>query len=225
MGYKENFMDFMVRAGVLTFGDFITKSGRKTPFFINTGNYKTGEQVSALGEFYADCIMENIPDGFDILYGPAYKGIPLAVSTAAALFRKYGVNAGYCFNRKEAKDHGEGGSLIGATPAAGSRVLIIEDVITAGTSVRESIPLLRSAAEVQIAGLIVSVNRMERGQGEKTALAEVEEEFGIKTMSIVSIADIIGHLRGREIDGRVVLDDACVARIQDYLREYGAKQA
>lgn len=222
MGYKEDFIEFMVLSGVLTFGDFVTKSGRKTPFFINTGNYKTGEQISRLGGFYAESIMENISGGFDILYGPAYKGIPLAVGAVSALFQKYGVNAGYCFNRKEVKDHGEGGTLIGCVPKDGDRVLIVEDVITAGTSVRESIPILKAQADVQVAGLIISVNRMEKGQGSKTALAEVEEEFGIKTMSIVNIREIVAHLYGKEINGKVILDDGMRAKIDDYMAQYGA---
>ena len=220
--YKEEFIEFMVQSGVLTFGSFVTKSGRQTPFFINTGNYKTGEQISRLGGFYADCIMDNMKGEFDILYGPAYKGIPLAVSSASALFQKHSVNAGYCFNRKEVKDHGEGGSLIGATLKAGDRVLIVEDVITAGTSVRESIPILKAHADVNVAGLIISVNRMERGQGAKTALAEVEDEFGIKTMSIVNIKEIVAHLHGRSIDGKVVIDDDMRKKIEDYLVQYGA---
>ncbi len=222
MNYKEEFMEFMVRSGVLTFGDFITKSGRKTPFFINTGNYKTGEQISRLGEFYAACIQENLKDGFDILYGPAYKGIPLAVSTASALYRKYGVNTNYCFNRKEAKDHGEGGELIGCKPSDHDRVLIVEDVITAGTSVRESIPLLKAHADADITGLVISVNRMEKGQGTMTALQEVEAEFGIKTMAIVTIREIMDYLHNREIDGKVVLTDEILERIKDYLAIYGA---
>ncbi|HPU58701.1 MAG TPA: orotate phosphoribosyltransferase, partial [Candidatus Avimonas sp.] len=153
MPYKEQFIEFMVRAGVLTFGDFITKSGRKTPYFINTGNYRTGAQAAKLGEFYADCIMENIESGIDALFGPAYKGIPLSVACAIALSNKYGRDLNYCFNRKEAKDHGEGGSMVGYKLKDGDRVVIIEDVITAGTAMRECIPVLKSAANVEIAGL------------------------------------------------------------------------
>ena len=222
MGYKEDFIEFMVQSDVLTFGEFVTKSGRKTPFFINTGNYKTGEQIARLGEFYAACITENMKDGFDAIYGPAYKGIPLSVTASIALFKNHNINTNYCFNRKETKDHGEGGSLIGYKPKDGDRVLIIEDVITAGTSVRESIPLLKAQADVTITGLVISVNRMEKGQGEKTALQEVEDNFGIATMSIVTIEEIVSHLHGREVNGRVVLDDDIRLRIDEYMKEYGA---
>ena len=224
MGYKEEFIEFMLESEVLSFGDFVTKSGRKTPFFINTGKYKTGEQISRLGAFYAECIVENMGDKFDVLYGPAYKGIPLAVSTGIALFKNHGMNVNYCFNRKEEKDHGEGGALIGYAPKNGDRVIIVEDVITAGTSVRESVPLLKSYAEVDIAGLIISVNRMEKGQGEKTAIQEVEDEFGIKTMSISTIKDIVAHLHGKNINGKVALDDEIKKRIDEYMKLYGATQ-
>jgi len=221
MGYKEEFIEFMLESEVLSFGDFVTKSGRKTPFFINTGKYKTGEQISKLGAFYADCIVENIGNKFDVLYGPAYKGIPLAVSAGISLFKNHGMNVNYCFNRKEEKDHGEGGSLIGYTPKNGDRVILIEDVITAGTSVRESVPLLKSYADVNIVGLIISVNRMEKGQGEKTAIQEVEDEFGIKTMPISTIKDIVAHLHGKNINGKIPLDDETKKRIDEYMKLYG----
>ncbi|MCL1911692.1 MAG: orotate phosphoribosyltransferase [Leptospirales bacterium] len=224
MGYKEEFIEFMLESEALSFGDFVTKSGRKTPFFINTGKYKTGEQISRLGAFYAECIVENMGDKFDVLYGPAYKGIPLAVSAGVALFKNHGMNVNYCFNRKEEKDHGEGGALIGYAPKDGDRVIIVEDVITAGTSVRESVPLLKRYADVDIAGLIISVNRMEKGQGEKTAIQEVEDEFGIKTMSISTIKDIVAHLHGKNINGKVALDDEIKKRIDEYMKLYGAAQ-
>ncbi|HEY1405625.1 MAG TPA: orotate phosphoribosyltransferase [Spirochaetota bacterium] len=222
MGYKENFIELMIRSQVLTFGDFVTKSGRKTPFFINTGNYRTGEQIDKLGEFYAHAIHEKIGDSFDVLYGPAYKGIPLAVTTAGALYRNYGKNAAYCFNRKEAKDHGEGGSVIGHKLRDGDRVIIIEDVITAGTSVRESVPLLKAQAEVKIPALVVSVDRMERGSGTLTALKEVEAEFGIMTFAIVTIDEIVEYLFKRNIDGKVLIDETMKARINEYRAQYGA---
>ena len=222
MGYKEEFIEFMLESEALSFGDFVTKSGRKTPFFINTGKYKTGEQISKLGDFYASCIIENMGNDFDVLYGPAYKGIPLAVSAGIALFKNHGMNVNYCFNRKEQKDHGEGGSLIGYTPKDGDRIILVEDVITAGTSVRESVPLLKSYADVNIVGLIISVNRMEKGQGEKTAIQEVEEEFGFKTMSISTIKDIVAHLHGKSINGRVILDNEIKKRIDEYMKLYGA---
>ena len=222
MSYKAGFIELMVRSGVLTFGDFTTKSGRKTPFFINTGNYRTGEQISKLGEFYAEAILHNIKDGFDVLYGPAYKGIPLAVAAASALYSKHNTNAAYCFNRKEAKDHGEGGTIIGHKLCEGDRVVIVEDVITAGTSVRESVPLLKAQARVEIPALLVSVDRMERGSGELTALQEVEDEFNIRTHSIVNIDEIVAYLYNRPVDGKIVLDDTMKSRIDEYRAQYGA---
>ena len=222
MAYKQEFIEFMVKSGALTFGDFITKSGRKTPYFINTGNYRTGAQAAKLGEFYADCIMENIAGRIDALFGPAYKGIPLSVACSIALFNKYGRDVGYCFNRKEAKDHGEGGSMVGYKLKDGDRILIIEDVITAGTAVRECIPVLKSAADIEIAGLVISVDRMERGSGGLSAIEEIKREFGIKTYPIVTVREIIGCLHNRQIDGRVYVDDAVRSRIEEYLKTYGA---
>ncbi|MBQ2896290.1 MAG: orotate phosphoribosyltransferase, partial [Oscillospiraceae bacterium] len=189
MNYKAEFIRFMMDSGVLIFGDFTTKSGRKTPYFINTGNYKTGEQIARLGEFYARCILEHmaagdIPADVTALFGPAYKGIPLVAATAAALYKE-GRNLNYCFNRKEAKDHGEGGSMVGYKLQNGDKVLIIEDVITAGTAVRETLPVLKAAADVQVPGLIISVDRMERGQGELTAIQEIHRDYGIRTFAIV----------------------------------------
>jgi orotate phosphoribosyltransferase len=222
MSYKAGFIELMVRSGVLTFGDFTTKSGRKTPFFINTGNYRTGEQIAKLGEFYAEAILHNVKDGFDVLYGPAYKGIPLAVAAASALYMKHTTNVAYCFNRKEAKDHGEGGVVIGHKLQNGDRVVIVEDVITAGTSVRESVPLLKAQAQVEIPALIVSVDRMERGSGQNTALQEVEEEFNVRTYSIVTIDEIVSYLHNKPVDGTIVLDDAMKLRIDEYRAQYGA---
>lgn len=222
-GYREEFIEFMVRAGVLSFGDFVTKSGRRTPYFINTGNYRTGSQIATLGRYYADAIVERFGDRFDVLFGPAYKGIPLAVTVASQLWAAYRVDRAFCFNRKEAKDHGEGGALVGYRPHDGDRILIVEDVTTAGTSLRETIPILRAAARVEIAGLVVAVDRMERGTGAKAALAEVQETFGFPAHPIVTIRDIVHHLHRRPIDGRVVLDDALEARIAAYLAEYGPR--
>ncbi|HHV50112.1 MAG TPA: orotate phosphoribosyltransferase [Clostridiales bacterium] len=221
MPYKEQFIEFMVRAGVLTFGDFITKSGRKTPYFINTGNYRTGAQAAKLGEFYADCIMENIESGIDALFGPAYKGIPLSVACAIALSNKYGRDLNYCFNRKEAKDHGEGGSMVGYKLKDGDRVVIIEDVITAGTAMRECIPVLKSAANVEIAGLVVSVDRMERGTGNLSAIQQIKEDFGIVTYPLVTVREIIDYLYNREVDGKIYIDGAMRERMENYLKEYG----
>jgi orotate phosphoribosyltransferase len=222
MNYQEQFIEFMVRSGVLTFGDFTTKSGRKTPFFINTGNYKTGMQIAKLGEFYADCIFNHTQGNFDVLFGPAYKGIPLSVAASIALYQKYQLDKAYCFNRKEIKDHGEGGSIVGYKPKTGDKMLIIEDVITAGTSVRESIPLLKAAASVEVLGLVISVDRMERGNGKMTALQEVQEEFGIKTFAVTDIKQILHYLLNREIDGKIYIDDAMKNNIENYLALYGA---
>ena len=163
MNYREEFIHFMVRSGVLTFGDFVTKSGRKTPYFVNTGNYKTGAQAAQLGDYYAACIQERVPDGIEALFGPAYKGIPLVVSAASSLYRNYGRDLPYCFNRKEVKDHGEGGMMVGYRPQDGDRIAVIEDVVTAGTAVKESIQLFKQVADVRMEALFVSVDRMERG--------------------------------------------------------------
>ncbi|WP_206459582.1 orotate phosphoribosyltransferase [Anaerovorax sp. IOR16] len=228
MNYKKNFIEFMVKSGVLTFGDFITKSGRKTPYFINTGNYKTGEQAAKLGQFYAKCIEENRKTGkitgdITALFGPAYKGIPLAVATSISLATEFQCNVNYCFNRKEAKDHGEGGTMVGYKLQDGDKVLIIEDVITAGTAIRECFPILKSTADVKIEGLIISVDRMERGAGNKTAIQEIEEEFGIKTFPIVTVREIIDTLYNTEVDGKVYINDEMKARMEAYLQEYCVK--
>ncbi|NLL11918.1 MAG: orotate phosphoribosyltransferase [Fibrobacter sp.] len=220
--YKKEFIEFMVKSKVLTFGDFLTKSGRKTPFFINTGNYSTGSQLLKLGEYYAESLVRNLPNGFDVLFGPAYKGIPLAVATSMALASRFSRQSAFSFNRKEIKDHGEGGNLIGHKFKDNDRVVIIEDVITAGTSVRESIPLLRSAANIDICALVISVDRMEKGQSNKSALTEIKEEFGIETFSIVTLEEIVDYLHNREIDGKVVLDDAILQKIREYREIYGA---
>jgi len=219
--YKQQFIEFMVEAGVLTFGDFTTKSGRKTPYFINTGRYSTGAQLTRLGDFYASAIEQAIGRSFDVLFGPAYKGIPLVVAASMALERR-GHDVGFCFNRKEVKDHGEGGALVGAALTDGARVLIIEDVTTAGTSIRETLPLLRAAAAVELAGLVVSVDRQERGSGERSALQEIQSEFGLKTFAIVTIDEVLEHSRGREFSGRVVLDQARYEQALEYRARYGA---
>ena len=220
--HKRDFIFFMVRSGVLTFGDFVTKSGRRTPYFINTGNYRTGAQLDRLGDFYAACVQENMPAGIDLLFGPAYKGIPLVAVTAAALARNYGRDLPYCFNRKEAKDHGEGGNLVGCKPADGMRVAIIEDVVTAGTAVRESLALFRGLANVTVAALFVSVDRMERGTGSLSALAELREQYGIAVYPIVTVREIIEALHNVPVDGHVLLDDTARDRMEAYLAEYGA---
>ena len=212
--FQRRFIDFMLEAGVLTFGDFTTKSGRKTPYFVNTGLYRSGSQMAILGRAYADAIEASFPEGFDVLFGPAYKGIPLVVAVATA-FAERGRDVEFCFNRKEAKDHGEGGVIVGRKLRDGDRVLIVEDVTTAGTSIRETVPVLRAAADVTLAGLIVSVNRMERGTTDRTALAELADEFSMPTRSIVDLDEILDHLGAR-------LGSDHRGRISAYRAEYGA---
>jgi len=215
-GYQRQFIDFMLEVGVLTFGDFTTKSGRKTPYFVNTGKYRSGAQLAKLGRAYADAIERSFPEGFDCLFGPAYKGIPLVVAIAMA-FAERGREVEFCFNRKEAKDHGEGGLLVGRKLQHGDRVLIVEDVTTAGTSIRETVPILCAAADIKLAGLVVSVDRQERASetSTHTALAEVGAEFAMPTAAIVTIDEVIEHLGTR-------LTGADRARIAEYRAQYGA---
>ena len=220
--YKGEFIEFMLRSGVLLFGDFTTKSGRKTPYFVNTGKYRTGEQLARLGRYYAAAAHERFGDGFDVLFGPAYKGIPLVATTSVA-FAGRGRDVSWCFDRKEAKDHGEGGKLVGHTPRDGDRVLILEDVTTAGTSIRETVPKLRAAANVRLAGLLVSVDRRERGRGDRAALDELADEFDMPCVAIVTIHEVIEHLHNREVDGKVAIDDDMRARMEAYLAEYGPR--
>ena len=193
---KKEFIEFMMSADVLRFGEFTTKSGRLSPYFVNTGNYRTGAQIATLGKFYAQCIMDNCGDNFDAMFGPAYKGIPLVTTAAGSLSRDFNIDKPYFFNRKEAKDHGEGGSLVGYKPQDGDRVIIIEDVITAGTAVRKTVPVLQAAAKVSIPDMFISVNRCEVGQhAGKTAVMEVKEEFGINVHAIITVADIHEYLK------------------------------
>jgi orotate phosphoribosyltransferase len=219
--YKQEFIEFMVRSQVLTFGDFTTKSGRQTPYFINTGNYRTGRRIGRLGEFYAQAIHASQGTGFTMLFGPAYKGIPLAVTTAVALHRLFGHDVLVSYNRKESKDHGEGGNIIGHKPGSGDRIVIIDDVITAGTSVRESVSVLSAFGGVVVSALAVSVDRKEKGPSGASALTEVCREYGMTALSIVTIDDIVAHLHNREIDGRVVLDNEAFRRIEEYRKQYG----
>ncbi len=219
---KKEFAIFMVKSGVLTFGDFITKSGRKTPYFINTGNYKTGAQIARLGSFYAGCIKDQINEEITALFGPAYKGIPLVVATAIALSNDYDQDVRYCFNRKEAKDHGEGGTIIGYQLKDRDKVLIVEDVITAGTAVREILPVIRAEADVDFVGMVISVDRMERGQNTLTATQELFEAYGIRTYAIITIREILEILHNIRIDGKIVLDDHMKTKIEDYLAKYCA---
>ena len=216
MSYKNDFIKFMTECGVLTFGDFTLKSGRKAPYFVNTGNYKTGKQLAKLGEFYAECIKDHGISP-DTLFGPAYKGIPLAVSCSVALFNKYGMDVNYCFDRKEAKDHGEGGVIVGKQLTDGEKVIIIEDVITAGTAIRQVIPVLKNAADVKIEAMVISVDRMEKGkEGDLSAVQEVKRDFGIEVFSIVTIEDIIKAIEDGVIEGKEYLD-----RMLEYRKTYG----
>ena len=215
--YKKEFIDFMLESKVLKFGDFTTKSGRKTPFFINTGNYTTGEQLDKLGMFYAKAINEHFGKEVDVLFGPAYKGIPLTVTTAISMNKLYDLNVEYCSNRKEVKDHGEGGILLGGSLKDSKRVVIVEDVMTAGTSIYETAPILKAQGDVEISGLVISVDRMEIGKGgKKSAVQEVEEEFGIKVHSVVTMDDIIKAIEDGVVEGKEHLD-----AMKKYRETYG----
>ena len=215
MTYKEEFIKFMVDSGVLTFGDFTLKSGRKAPYFINCGNYKTGEQLSRLGGFYADCIHDNRLEA-ETLFGPAYKGIPLAVSAVVALSNKFGIDVNYCFDRKEAKDHGEGGMFVGKTLADGEKVVIIDDVMTSGKALRESMPKLKGAADVDVTGMVITVDRMEKGTGDLSAVQEVKRDFGVTVYPIVTMEDIIDAIRNDIVPGKEYLD-----KMLEYRATYG----
>ena len=206
--YKKEFIEFMIDCNVLKFGDFVTKSGRKTPFFVNTGFYRTGSQLKRLGEYYAQAIHDHFGFDFDVLFGPAYKGIPLGVVTAIAYSELYGKEIRYCSDRKEEKDHGaDKGSFLGSKLKDGDRVVMIEDVTTSGKSMEETVPKVRSAADVEIVGLMVSLIRMEVGKGgEKSALDEIQEEYGFKANAIVSMADVVEYLYNKECNGKVVID-------------------
>ena len=222
--YKEEFIEFMVDCNVLKFGDFVTKSGRKTPFFVNTGFYRTGAQLRKLGQYYARAIKETFGMEFDILFGPAYKGIPLSVTTSVAISELYDREIGYCSNRKEEKDHGDKGILLGSPIENNSRIIIIEDVTTAGTSIGETLPIIREQApEATVKGLVVSVDRMERGQGEKSALQEISETYGFPTTAIVTMQEVVEHLYNRPYGGKVYIDDTLKAAIDAYYEQWGVK--
>ncbi len=213
------FIDFLWESDVVTFGDFVAKSGRRTPYFVDSGRHRNASQLARLGAFYADVIEREFGDGVDVLFGPAYKGIPLAVTTGIALYQRHGRDVGVCFDRKEAKDHGEGGSLIGAVPVDGSRVVIVEDVTTAGTSIRQTVPMLQAVADVELVGLVVGVDRRERGtRDDVSALDELGEELGMRTVSLATIDDIVDRLGPR-------LDPDVVDRIAAHLAEYGPRNA
>ena len=224
--YKREFIEFMVESDVLKFGEFTLKSGRQSPFFMNAGAYVTGYQLKKLGEYYARAIHDNFGLDFDVLFGPAYKGIPLSVVTAVAMHDLYGKEAKYCSDRKEVKDHGaDKGGMLGYELKDGDRVVMVEDVTTSGKSIDETYPKLKAAADVEVKGLIVSLNRMEVGKGGvKTAQAEIQEKYGFPVASIVSMAEVTEHLYNHEVAGRVVIDDTVKAALDAYYEQYGAKE-
>ena len=221
--YKSEFIEFMVDCNVLKFGDFVTKSGRKTPFFVNTGFYRTGAQLKKLGSYYAKAIKNAFGTDFDVLFGPAYKGIPLTVATTLEISEQYGTDIRYCSNRKEVKDHGDKGILLGSPIEDGDKVVIIEDVTTAGTSIGETMPIIKAQGDVEVMGLVVSVDRMERGQGAKSALEEIQEKYGLKTTAIVTMEEVVEHLYNKPYHGRILIDDSLKAAIDAYYEQYGVK--
>ena len=216
--YKQEFVDFMLESNVLRFGDFTLKSGRKSPFFMNAGLYITGSQLTRLGEFYAKAIHNTYGDDFDVIFGPAYKGIPISVATTMAYSRLFGKEVRYCSNRKEAKDHGDAGILLGSPIKDGDRVVVVEDVTTSGKSMEETIPIVRAQGNVTIVGLMVSLNRCERGKGDKSALEEIKDLYGFETNAIVSMNEIIDYLVEKK-----VIDDELLGRLNAYYDEYGVK--
>ncbi len=220
--YKQEFIEFMVESDVLKFGDFTLKSGRKSPFFMNAGAYVTGGQLMKLGEYYAKAIYAKYGADFDVLFGPAYKGIPLSVATVIAFSKLYGKEIRYCSNRKEEKDHGDTGILLGSKLKDGDRVVIIEDVTTSGKSIEETFPILQAQANITIVGLMVSLNRCERGKGEKCALDEIKDVYGFDTAAIVSMDEVKEYLHNKEVAGRVVITDDIYKAIEDYYALYGA---
>lgn len=221
--YKKEFIEFMVESDVLKFGDFTLKSGRKSPFFMNAGAYVYGWQLEKLGEYYAKAIHETYGDDFDVLFGPAYKGIPLSVATVIAYSKLYGKEIRYCSNRKEEKDHGDAGILLGSKLKDGDRVVIIEDVTTSGKSIEETFPIITSVANVEVKGLMVSLNREERGKGDKCALDEIKDLYGFETSAIVSMSEVREYLTNKEVKGKVVINDEIAKAIDAYYNEYGAR--
>jgi len=221
--YKREFIEFMVDSDVLKFGEFTLKSGRKSPFFMNAGAYVTGSQLRKLGEYYAKAIYDNYGLDFDVLFGPAYKGIPLSVATTVAFSTLYNKDIRYCSNRKEVKDHGDVGILLGSDLKDGDRVVIIEDVTTSGKSIEETFPILRAQANVDVVGLMVSLNRQERGRTQQNALAEIREIYGIETEAIVTMEEVVEHLYNKPYKGRVFIDDRLKEAIDTYYVQYGAK--
>ncbi len=221
--YKQEFIEFMVESSALQFGEFTLKSGRKSPFFMNAGAYVTGSQLSRLGEYYAKAIHDSFGDDIDVLFGPAYKGIPLSVAASIAYSKLYGRELRYCSNRKEEKDHGDAGILLGSKLKDGDRVVIIEDVTTSGKSIEETFPILKAQGNIEIKGLMVSLNRMERGKGTKSALEEISELYGFQTAAIVSMAEVTEYLYNRPCGGHILIDDTIKAALEEYYAQYGAK--
>lgn len=221
--YKKQFIEFMVDSQVLKFGEFTLKSGRKSPFFMNAGGYVTGSQLRRLGEYYAKAIHDHYGLDFDVLFGPAYKGIPLSVATTMAISELYGKDIRYCSNRKEIKDHGDTGILLGSKLKDGDRVVIIEDVTTSGKSIEETYPIIKAQADVEIKGLMVSLNRMERGQSEKSALMEIKEKYGFDANAIVNMEEVVEYLYNKPYKGQVYIDDTIKGLIDVYYEQYGAK--
>jgi orotate phosphoribosyltransferase len=218
--YKEEFIKFLVKSGALKFGDFTLKSGRKCPYFLNLGQFYKGSSMATLANYYAKALKANVGE-FDIIFGPAYKGIPLAVASACEFFKEFGTDVSYSYNRKEAKDHGEGGMIVGAPITAESRLVIVDDVMTAGTALRESLDILNHLGPPKIKGVLIAVDRMEKGQGEKSATQEIKDEFGITVYSIVTITDIVEFLYNKPLDGVVVVDDEKKTAIENYRKQYG----
>ncbi|MFG6384154.1 MAG: orotate phosphoribosyltransferase [Lachnospiraceae bacterium] len=221
--YKKEFIEFMIDCQVLKFGEFVLKSGRKSPFFMNAGAYVTGSQLCKLGEYYARAIHEHYGDDFDVLFGPAYKGIPLSVITTMAYSKLFGKEIRYCSNRKEVKDHGDAGILLGSKLQDGDKVVIVEDVTTSGASMEETVPIIRAQADIQIKGLMVSLNRMERGKGEKSALEEIKELYHFETNAIVTMQDVLEYLYNRPYKGNIYINEKIKVAIDDYYAQYGAK--
>ena len=223
-GYKKEFIEFMVESNVLKFGEFTLKSGRKSPFFMNAGAYVTGSQLMRLGEYYAKAIHEHYGDDFDVLFGPAYKGIPLSVATTIAYSKLYGKEIRYCSNRKEVKDHGDTGSLLGSKINDGDKVVIIEDVTTSGKSIEETYPIVKAQGDVEIIGLMVSLNRMEKGLGgSMSALDEIREKYGFEANAIVTMEEVVEHLYNRECQGKIVINDEIKTAIDAYYEQYGCR--
>ena len=222
--YKKEFIEFMVESDVLKFGEFTLKSGRKSPFFMNAGAYVTGTQLRKLGEYYAKAIYNTYGLDFDVMFGPAYKGIPLTVAATMAYSSLYGKDIRYCSNRKEVKDHGDTGILLGSKLKDGDRVVIIEDVTTSGKSIEETFPIIKAQADVEVKGLIVSLNRMEVGKGgEKSALDEIQELYGFGAGAIVTMREVVEHLYNKPYNGKIVIDDTLKTAIDAYYEKYGAK--